>query len=100
MITLTIDGRQVRVPEETSVLDACREAQIVIPTLCKHPDLQATANCGVCVVKINGRMLRACCTPVVEGMQIITHDSDIVKARKNNGLGCGKGEEKIEKKQS
>lgn len=82
MITLTIDGRQVRVPEGTSVLDACREAQIVIPTLCKHPDLQATANCGVCVVKINGRMLRACCTPVVEGMQIITHDSDIVKARK------------------
>ncbi len=82
MITLTIDGMEVKVPEGTSVLDACREAQIIVPTLCKHPDLDATAACGVCIVKINGRMLRSCCTPVAEGMQVITRDPDIMKARK------------------
>ena len=82
MITLTIDGIEVKVKEGTSVLDACREAQVIVPTLCKHPDLEATAACGICIVKINGRMLRSCCTPVAEGMQVITRDPDIMKARK------------------
>mgnify|MGYP002869832750 CR=1 FL=1 len=82
MITLTIDGIEVKVKEGTSVLDACREAQVIVPTLCKHPDLDATAACGICIVKINGRMLRSCCTPVAEGMQVITRDPDIMKARK------------------
>ena len=82
MITLTIDGIEVKVEEGTSVLDACRAAQVIVPTLCKHPDLEATAACGICIVKINGRMRRSCCTPVAEGMQVITRDPDIMKARK------------------
>ena len=39
MVTVTIDGRQVSVPEHTSILDAARKANINIPTLCYLKDL-------------------------------------------------------------
>ena len=79
MVKLTIDNE---VEKGTSILDAAKSAQITIPTLCHHPDLPPTAACGICIVKVNGRMLRSCCTPVEEGMQVITRDPDIIEARR------------------
>ncbi len=83
-VSLKINGRQVTVPAGTSILDASKKVQIKIPTLCYHPDLEAWAACGVCVVKVEGspKMLRACSTPVEEGMSIITHDTEIIEVRK------------------
>ncbi|MCC5829502.1 MAG: iron hydrogenase small subunit [Phycisphaeraceae bacterium] len=85
MINATINGREVTVPEGTTILDAARKVQVRIPKLCKHDDLPPTAACGICIVRINGnrRLPRACCTPVEEGMRIITHDPDIVAIRKS-----------------
>ncbi|BET69404.1 NADH-dependent [FeFe] hydrogenase, group A6 [Opitutales bacterium ASA1] len=80
----TINGSPVAVPEGTSIFDAARRVAVKIPTLCKHPDLLATAACGLCVVR-NGtspRLLRACCTPFEEGMAIVTHDGEIVDVRR------------------
>ena len=70
MITATINGSKVEIQEGASILDAAKKLAVKIPTLCKHPDLDHTAACGICVVrnKANGRMLRACCTPVEQGM--------------------------------
>ncbi|MBE6449833.1 MAG: 2Fe-2S iron-sulfur cluster binding domain-containing protein [Alphaproteobacteria bacterium] len=82
MVRLTIDSHIVEVPEGTSILDAAKSVQIKIPTLCHHPDLPATAACGICIVKVNGKMLRSCCTPVAEGMEVITRDADIIDARR------------------
>ncbi len=82
MIHLTIDGISVSVPEGTTILDAAKQVQVVIPTLCKHPDLTAGAGCGICIVKCNGRVVRSCCTPVVENMVVQTRDADIVEARR------------------
>lgn len=82
MITLTIDSKEVKVPKGTSVLDAAKMIQVDIPTLCYHPDLHPSAACGICIVKINGRMLRSCCTPAEEGMEVITRDPDIIEARR------------------
>jgi len=82
MVKLTIDNKEVEVEKGTSILDAAKSAQIKIPTLCHHPDLPPTASCGICIVKVNGRMLRSCCTPVEEGMQVITRDPDIIEARR------------------
>ena len=82
MVKLTIDNKEVEVEKGTSILDAAKSAQIKIPTLCHHPDLPPTAACGICIVKVNGRMLRSCCTPVEEGMQVITRDPDIIEARR------------------
>ena len=82
MVKLTIDSQEIEVPAGTSILDAAKALQIKIPTLCHHPDLPATAACGICIVKVNGRMLRSCCTPVEEGMEVITRDPEIVAARR------------------
>jgi len=79
-----INGIPVTVAEGTNILDAARHVQIKIPTLCKHPDLPPSAACGLCIVRIKGsaKMLRACCTPLDEGMDIITNDPEIVEIRR------------------
>ncbi len=82
MVKLKIDNFEVDVPEGTSILEAARQAHIDIPTLCKHPDVDPTAGCGMCIVKVNGRILRSCCTPVAEGMEVITGDAEIVGVRR------------------
>ena len=83
MVKITIDKFEVDVPEGTTILEAARTVQIDIPTLCKHPDVDPSAGCGMCVVKVNGRILRSCCTPVAEGMKIITSDPEIVSVRRS-----------------
>lgn len=82
MVNLKIDNFEVEVPEGTSILDAARKVHIDIPTLCKHPDVDPTAGCGMCIVKVNGRILRSCCTPVAEGMEVVTGDAEIVSVRR------------------
>lgn len=84
MIKATINEITVEVEEGTSILDAAKKVQIKIPTLCKHPDLPASGACGICVVRVKGsrKLLRACCTPIEEGMNIATHDPEIVEIRR------------------
>jgi NADH-quinone oxidoreductase subunit G len=103
MIKAIINGISVEVEEGTTILDAATQVQIKIPTLCKHPDLLASAACGICIIRIKGsnRMLRACSTPIEEGMEVITHDPEIVEIRRsvlelilsnhpNDCLKCGR----------
>ncbi|HOW28516.1 MAG TPA: [FeFe] hydrogenase, group A, partial [Elusimicrobiota bacterium] len=84
MVKAIINSIPVEVAENTTILDAASTVGVKIPNLCKHPDLRASAACGLCVVKVKGspKMPRACCTPVQEGMDIITHDAEIVSVRK------------------
>ncbi|MCC8167472.1 MAG: [FeFe] hydrogenase, group A [Planctomycetes bacterium] len=85
MITATINGIQVSVEPGTSIYKAAHQAQVNIPTLCYHPDLAPTAACGICVVKVKGaaNMVRACTTPVAQGMEIVTQDPEIVQVRRS-----------------
>jgi len=83
-VTMKINGKTVQVPEHYSLLQAAKEVKINIPTLCYHSDLYAWAACGICVVKLENspKMVRACATPVEEGMSIITHDAELHQVRK------------------
>lgn len=85
MIKAIINGKTVEVKEGTSILDAAKMVNVNIPTLCKHPDLEATGGCGLCIVKVKGanKMLRACTTEVADNMEIITHDPEIVGVRRS-----------------
>ena len=85
MITARINDLPVEVPEGTSILDAAHRVQVRIPTLCKHKDLLPTAACGICIVRNKGgnKLIRACCTPLENGMEITTHDRDIVEVRRS-----------------
>lgn len=102
-INATINGMKVQVPAGTSILDAARQVQVDIPTLCKHKDLLPTAACGLCIVKVGAsrRMPRACATMLEDGMEIITHDPELTEVRRatlelilsnhpNGCLTCGR----------
>ncbi len=84
MANLTIDGCKVSVEEGTTILKAAEKVGINIPTLCYHPDLEATGACGVCVVKVEGMpaLKRACCTPVGNGWIVRTQTAEVRDARK------------------
>ncbi len=85
MVHAKINGIEVAVEPGTTILDAAARVNLRIPTLCKHPDLPPTASCGICIVKIAGspKMPRACCTPLAEGMEITTHDPEVVAMRRD-----------------
>ncbi len=84
MINVKINGKALQVPEGITILEAAKLANVKIPSLCYNSDLPAWASCGICIVRMEGtaRMLRACCTKITEGMSVITHDPEIVKARR------------------
>ncbi|MCE1209440.1 MAG: 2Fe-2S iron-sulfur cluster-binding protein, partial [Spirochaetia bacterium] len=84
MINCKVNGIAVQVAEGATVLEAAKKAHVKIPTLCYNPDLSPWAACGICVVKVEGgnKMLRSCCTPVMEGQSFITNDAELVEIRK------------------
>ena len=84
IVNVRINSLAYQVSPDMSILEAARLVQVKIPTLCAHPDLPPSASCGLCVVKVKGmnKMVRACATPVSEGMEIITHDAELYEVRK------------------
>jgi len=85
-VTITIDGIQVTVPENYTVLEAAREAHINIPTLCYLKDVQQIGACRLCLVEIKGARAyqAACVAPISDGMEIYTNTPNLRKARKTN----------------
>jgi NADH dehydrogenase/NADH:ubiquinone oxidoreductase subunit G len=86
LLTLKIDKRQVRVREGMTVLEAAREADIEIPTLCYHEKLKPYGVCRICSVEVEkeGRVsiVASCGYPVGEGLIIRTRSPRIDRIRK------------------
>src|SRR5215813_7628081 len=83
-VTLTIDGREVTVPEGTSIMRAAMDAGVEIPKLCATDMLEAFGSCRLCLVEIEGRKgYPASCTTLVEpGMQVRTQSAKLAKLRR------------------
>src|SRR5512137_1083891 len=89
MINLTIDHQPIAVADGTTILEAAREINIRIPTLC-YLDLgelkmvNKVASCRMCVVEVAGRrnLAPACATPVFEGMRVTTNSKRVLFARR------------------
>ena len=86
MVRITIDGRQVEVPEHTTILDAAAQAGIRVPTLCYLKDLNEIGACRVCVVEVEGidQLVAACNNCVLDGMVVYTNSNKVRKARLTN----------------
>jgi predicted molibdopterin-dependent oxidoreductase YjgC len=84
MITLTVDGFEVSVPEGTSVMRAASEAGISVPKLCATDMLDAFGSCRLCLVEIEGRAgtPASCTTPVAPGMVVHTQTGRLKDLRK------------------
>ncbi|QDQ86907.1 formate dehydrogenase subunit alpha [Alcaligenaceae bacterium SJ-26] len=85
MVTLTIDGYEVTVPEGTSVMRAAAEHGINIPKLCATDSLEAFGSCRLCLVQIEGRRgyPASCTTPVEAGMVVHTETPKLHDMRRN-----------------
>ncbi len=84
MVNLTIDGKEVRVPKGSTVLQAAQKVGVQIPTLCHHPDQSVKAVCRVCMVEIQGQRLLqpACAYPVADNMVVTTNSARVRMARR------------------
>lgn len=86
MVNLTIDGKQITVPEGTTILDAAAANGIRIPTLCFQKDLNEIGACRMCVVEVEGtdRLITSCNNTVQEGMVIHTNSAKVRDTRRIN----------------
>jgi len=84
-VSLKIDGRDLKVPFGTTILEAARQIGVRIPTLCQHDDLCIAGVCRICVVEVEGmRTLQASCAyPVTQPITIHTHTRKVRQARRH-----------------
>ncbi len=84
MVTVSIDGAQISVPQGTTIVAAARERGIRIPTLCALEGVSNVGSCRVCVVEVEGRpsLVPACNTTVEDGMVVVTNSERVQNERR------------------
>ena len=84
MVSITIDGQAVTVPEGTSVMRAAALMGTSIPKLCATDSLDAFGSCRLCLVEVEGRSgyPASCTTPVTPGMVVRTQTEKLKKLRR------------------
>jgi formate dehydrogenase major subunit len=84
MVTLTIDGQSVTVPEGTSLMRAAMEIGTAIPKLCATDMVDAFGSCRMCLIEIEGRpgTPASCTTPATPGLVVHTQTERLKKLRK------------------
>ncbi len=85
MVNIEINGKLLKVPQGTMVIEAADVAGMTIPRFCYHRKLSIAANCRMCLVDIEKmpKPVPACATPVTDGMKIQTHSAKALEAQKS-----------------
>jgi [NiFe] hydrogenase diaphorase moiety small subunit len=82
IIRFTVDGLECMANKGQYIVDAAKENGIYIPTLCNYTGIKPKGACRICTIKVNGKLMTACTTPVSEGMQIENNTKEIIELRK------------------
>lgn len=84
-ITVEINEKKVTVPFGTTILEACKQNQVYVPTLCHHDDLCVAGVCRICVVDVEGMktLQSSCAFPITAPIKIKTSTPMVRKARKH-----------------
>jgi bidirectional [NiFe] hydrogenase diaphorase subunit len=86
MVKLTINGQKIKAEKGTTILEAAREHNIYIPSLCHHEEVTSYGACRLCLVEItkNGRerLVASCLYEVAEGLKVKTDSDRIATNRK------------------
>lgn len=87
MISLTINGQQLEVREGRTILEACREHGVHIPTLCYHPAMEPYGGCRLCMVEVavpprSPRLVASCVYPCEEGAIVQTDTRMVIESRR------------------
>jgi NADH dehydrogenase/NADH:ubiquinone oxidoreductase subunit G len=83
-VKIIIDGQEILVDPGITILEAARQKDIRIPTLCHHPALSNRGGCRMCVVEVDAapRLSASCVTPVRDGMEVVTVNERIIETRR------------------
>ena len=78
-LSLIIDGQELASNKEMTIFEAAAEAGIYIPSLCAHPDLPPSGECGLCLVQVEGdpELVVSCTTKVAENMVVHTNTPEL-----------------------
>src|ERR687886_421730 len=87
LVNVTIDGAPVSVPKGTTIIEAAKQAGILVPHYCYHPSLPSPAVCRMCLVEVEKapKLMPACVTQVAEG-QVVHVDSEKAKKAREGVL--------------
>jgi NADH-quinone oxidoreductase subunit G len=87
LVNVTIEGTQIAVPKGTTIIEAAKQAGVLVPHYCYHPSLPAPAVCRMCLVEVEKqpKLAPACVTTVAEG-QVVLVDSPKAKAARQSVL--------------
>jgi NADH-quinone oxidoreductase subunit G len=85
LVQLSIDGIPVSVPKGTMLIEAAKQAGVLVPHYCYHPSLPSPALCRMCLVEVEKapKLLPACVTAVAEGQVVKVHSPQAEKARES-----------------
>ena len=83
-VNLIIDGQEVSVEQGKTLLEAARENNIDIPTICFHEATTSNALCRICVVEVEGQRLLqpACIVKAAQNMKVQTKSERVIRARR------------------
>ena len=86
MVAITIDGRAIKAPSGTTILEAARDANISIPNLCSNEELAPYGACRLCLVEITQgdrtKLVASCIYEVAEGLVVKTATERVLNVRK------------------
>ena len=84
MAVITINDKEITVPDDITLIQACEIAGVEIPRFCYHERLAIAGNCRMCLVEVVGappKPVASCATQVTNGMKINTNSPMVKKAR-------------------
>ena len=84
MVKITIDGKELEVPQGSMIIEAADNAGLTIPRFCYHKKLSVAANCRMCLIEASNskKPVPACATPVADGVVIQTKSPKALAAQK------------------
>lgn len=83
-VNVKINNISYQFPKGLTILQACNQINIEIPTLCYLKEINEIGACRICVVEVKGarNLVASCVHPLSEGMEIFTHSERVLTARK------------------
>ena len=83
LVNVTIDGMQLAVPKGMPIIEAAKQAGVLVPHYCYHPSLPSPAVCRMCLVEVEKapKLMPACVTAVAEGQVVHVNSPSAKKAR-------------------
>ena len=83
-VNVKINNISYQFPKGLTILQACNQINIEVPTLCYLKEINEIGACRICVVEVKGarNLVASCVHPLSEGMEILTHSEKVLTARK------------------